>query len=266
MELFLKRHEGRIKGIIAGFDRILFKGSLRSISSRRMMEIYLFSQHILFQDFGTWAEKLSDRIKEYAKAYAEAQGRPYQHLDSPNISKEEVARKIAGKDNIKKGLVCVLGCVEPSRSFKVGPNRETKKLELRAADRPCLHVYFYYIDREFGLVHLRLQTWLPFTIRVCLNGWEWLARRLDQAGIGYEKRDNCFAHIEDLPRAQKMMDSLISRKWVPWLNLLAQRVNPWLAPEHKLSLRSYYRSMRESEYATDIMFKDAASLHAIYPH
>jgi hypothetical protein len=74
MELFLKRHEGRIKGIIAGFDRILFKGSLRSISSRRMMEIYLFSQHILFQDFGTWAEQLSDRIKEHAKTYAEAQG------------------------------------------------------------------------------------------------------------------------------------------------------------------------------------------------
>ena len=26
-----------------------------------------------------------------------------------------------------------------------------------------------------------------------------------------------------------MMDSLISRKWVSWLNLLAKRVNPWLA-------------------------------------
>jgi hypothetical protein len=68
MERFLKRREGRIKGIIAGFDRILFKGSLRSISSRRMMQIYLFSQHILYKDFGKWAEKLSDRIKEHAKA------------------------------------------------------------------------------------------------------------------------------------------------------------------------------------------------------
>jgi len=156
---------GPNQGHHSRFYRILFKGSLSSISSRRMMEIYLFSQHILFQDFGTWAEQLSGRIKEHAKAYAEAQGRPYQHLDSPNISKEEVARKIAEKDNIKKGLVCVLGCVEPSRSFKVGPNRETKKLELRAADRPCLHVYFYHIDREFGLMHLRLQTWLPSTIQ-----------------------------------------------------------------------------------------------------
>ena len=52
MERFLKRREGRIKGIIAGFDRILFKGSLRSISSRRMMQIYLFSQHILYKISG----------------------------------------------------------------------------------------------------------------------------------------------------------------------------------------------------------------------
>ncbi len=265
MERFLKRHEGRVKGIIAGFDRILFKGSLRSISCRRTMETWLNSRHILLKDFGALAEKLSDRVKEHAQAFAEAHGRRYKYLESPNTSKEEVALQIAKEDNIQKGLVCVLSCVEPSRSFKVGPNRKKKKLELRAADRPCLHVYFYYIDREFGLMHIRLQTWLPFTIQVCVNGWEWLARRLDKAGIGYEKRDNCFAYIEDLPRAQKMMDSLITRNWRVWLDILAKRVNPWLAPEHNLSLRSYYWTMRESEYSTDVMFKDDASLQAVYP-
>lgn len=265
MERFLNRHQGRIKGIVAGFDRILFKGSLRSISSQRTMEVWLSSRHILLKDFTQLAIKLSGRIKQHAQAYAEAQGRPYQYLTSPNISKEEVARNLVEKDKIQKGLVCVLGCVEPSRSFKVGPNRKKKKLELRAVDRPCLHIYFYYLDREFGLMHVRLQSWLPFTIQVCLNGWEYLARRLDKAGIGYEKRDNCFAHIDDLTKAQEMMDRLLSRKWARWLNLLARRVNPWLDPKHDLSLRSYYWSMRESEYATDVIFSDAASLHAIYP-
>lgn len=265
MERFLNRHQGRIKGMITGFDRILFKGSLRSISSQRTMEVWLLSRHILLKDFTRLAMKLSDRIKQHAQAYAEAQGRPYQYLASPTISKEDVARTLAEKDKIEKGLVCVLGCVEPSRSFKVGPNRGKKKLELRAVDRPCLHIYFYYLDREFGLMHVRLQTWLPFTIQVCLNGWEYLARRLDQTGIGYEKRDNCFAHIDDMAGAQNMMDRLLSRKWARWLNLLARRVNPWLDPKHDLSLRSYYWSMRESEYAADVIFRDSASLHEIYP-
>ncbi len=265
MERFLKRHEGRIKGIISGFDRILFKGSLRSISSLRMMNIYLFSQHILYRDFGTWAQGLSDRIKQHAKAYAESRNRPYVYLQSPSVSKEEVARQIAERDKIKKGLVCVFGCLELSKSFKVSPDRESKQLKLRAADRPCLHVYFYWIDRDFGLMHVRLQTWLPFTIQVCLNGWEWLAHQLDKAGIKYEKRDNCFAHIEDLPKAQAMMDRLITRKWVPWLNHLAQQVNPWMAPQDNPGFRSYYWTMRESEYSTDVIFNDAASLAAVYP-
>jgi hypothetical protein len=265
MERFLIQHEGRIKGMISGFDRILFKGSLRSISCHRTMKVWLGSRHILLKDFGPFAQTLSQGIKQHAQAYAAAHGRPYQHLESPKISKETVARSIADRDKIEKGLVCVLSCVEPSQSFKVGPNREKKRLELRTAYRPCLHVYFYYIDREFGLMHVRLQTWLPFTIQVCLNGWEYLARRLQKAGLQYEKRDNCFADIEDMDRAQKMMDSLISRNWASWLNLLARRVNPWLDPKHDLSLRSYYWSLRESEYSTDIIFKDRAHLHAIYP-
>jgi hypothetical protein len=62
-----------------------------------------------------------------------------------------------------------------------------------------------------------------------------------------------------------MMERLIPRKWAPWLNHLAKGVNPWLAPQHKLDFRSYYWSIRESEYSTDVIFKDAASLAAIYP-
>jgi len=266
MGRFLKRHEGRIKGMIAGFDRILFKGSLRSISCHRTMEVWLASRRILLKDFGSKAFALSATIKAHAEAYARSQGRPYEYLPSPNISKEEQALKIAERDNVQQGLICVFGCVEPSKTFKVGPNKKKKKLELRYVDRPCMHVYFYYRDREFGLMHVRLQTWLPFTIQVCCNGWEYLSRRLDAAGIPYEKRDNCFAHIQDLSRAQQIMDRLINRKWAPWLNHLAKRVNPLLDARHRLSLRSYYWSMRESEYATDVIFHDAAMLQAIYPH
>lgn len=58
-----------------------------------------------------------------------------------------------------------------------------------------------------------VQTWLPFPIRVCLNGREDLARQLDKAKIGYEKRDNCFVRIYNLQRAQQILDRLVTRKW-----------------------------------------------------
>jgi hypothetical protein len=35
MERFLERHQGRIVGILSDFDRMLFRGTLRSICRRR---------------------------------------------------------------------------------------------------------------------------------------------------------------------------------------------------------------------------------------
>ena len=132
-------------------------------------------------------------------------------------------------------------------------------------ERKCLHLYFYYLDREFGLMHVRLQTWLPMPIQVCVNGREYLARRMERAGMSFEQRDNCFVRIEDLPKAQKMLDELLKRRWIRTLDALARRVNPLPGPRGGLQLRGYYWTIRESEYATDVMFKDAARLKAVYP-
>lgn len=265
MEPFLKRHESRIKGIISGFDRILFRGTLRSISYSHGIERWLWYQGVLLRDFGAFAEKVSTGLKKHAQAIAEKQGRPFLYVESPKRIKQAIARKMMEKDHIAHGLICVLSCVEPCRAFKLEKNRRLKTLTLNPTLRQCLHLYFYFIDREFGLMHVRLQTWLPFTIQVCINGWEWLGRRLDGQGIQYEKRDNCFIHIDDIPKAQRLMHSLIERKWIRWLNRLAKRCNPWLDPHNGLELPGYYWSIREGEYATDVLFKNSESLKALYP-
>jgi hypothetical protein len=135
----------------------------------------------------------------------------------------------------------------------------------RSEQRKCLHLYYYYMDREFGLMHVRVATWLPFGIHVCLNGREYLARRMRKAGIDFEQRENCFTSIEDLPRAQKMLSALESRNWERWLKMISKRVNPLLGKRSGLDLRPYYWSVAESEYATDVMFRDEKSLSRVYP-
>ncbi|MBP7051994.1 MAG: hypothetical protein KBE65_13350 [Phycisphaerae bacterium] len=88
---------------------------------------------------------------------------------------------------------------------------------------------------------------------------------LEQAGIAFEQRDNCFVWIEDLPRARQMMRDLEKRKWERWLKVLSVRVNPLLGPDSGLDLHPYYWSVCESEYATDVMFRDAPALAKVYP-
>jgi hypothetical protein len=264
MERFIERHRDRVIGVLSGFDRMLFRGSLRSISYSNGMEAFLASQHVLLKDFGRFAEGLSERIKAHAHAIARQHGQEIQHLQSPKISKEDVARRIMQEKDIQQGLICVLSCVEPCQSFQFGRHPDGKA-RLESATRKCLFLYFYFIDRQFGFMHVRVQTWLPFPVQVCMNGREYLSRCMDQAAIGYERRDNCFTRIDDLPRAQALLDRLGQRPWHRVLKALARRVNPLLDPKAGLDLHGYYWSMRAGEYATDVMFRDADRLSAVYP-
>jgi hypothetical protein len=265
MERFLKRHQHRVVGTIAGFDRVLFLGTLRSIIYVKGLEILLSTQRVLLKDFGRFAEKLSLRIKAHAQAYALKHNRPYRYIESSALSKEEIARQIMEEDRITQGLICVLTCVEPCLTFSIRSDRQAKKLAVARSKRKCLHIYFYYVDRDFGLMHVRLQTWLPFSVQVCINGREWLARQMDRAGIKYTQRDNCFTYIEDIAAAQRLMDRLVGYKWERFLNSFARRLNPIIKPEAGFNLMGYYWSMRQGEYATDVMFKDEQSLAQVYP-
>jgi hypothetical protein len=265
MQAFLDRHRERIVGVLSGFDRVLFRGTLRSLEYQKGFEAFLATHRVLYKDFGTFAERLSDEVKAHAKAFAKHHGRPLIYLASPAISKEDFARRMMQRDGIQQGLICVLTCVEPCRAFQVRRNRETRHLEFGLATRKCLFIYFYFADREFGLMHVRLQTWLPMPIQVCINGREYLAKRMDRAGIGYEQHDNCFTRIDDLPRAQAMLKDLEQRNWCTFLSALAKRLNPLMAPGHRLNFLGYYWTIRESEYATDVLFKSPADLKEIYP-
>src|SRR5207237_3469107 len=128
------------------------------------------------------------------------------YVKSPKLSKEEIAKQIKEKDQVEQGLICVIGCVEICQSFGIRKDGEKKRIKLISEYRQCLHYYFYYMDREFGFMHVRLHSWLPFQIQVYINGREYLARQMQKAGIGYEQRDNCFTWIENLKKAQAIID------------------------------------------------------------
>lgn len=265
MERFLTRHKDRIVGTITGFDRILFRGTLRCLSHPKGMSVFLSSQHVLLKEYGHFVQRLSHEISEHAKALAAELGRRYQYLTSSSLSKEQLAREIMEQDQIKQGLVCVFAAVEPCQTISVRPNRQSKKLELVSQSRHCKHLYFYFVDREFGLMHIRLQTWLPFSIQVCVNGRRWLGNKLQQAGIPFVQHDNTFTEIADIQRGQQFMDQLMQRDFATMLNALIKLISPLARhPEWKLP-NGYYWSFQEVEMATDIMFRDADSLSRLYP-
>ena len=204
MNSFVEKYNDRITGVISCFDRMLFKGYL-PIGWSDAMEGLLSRQGLLIKDFGKFVEQQSERLKNHAEKLAESLGRPFEYING-KLRKDDYAKEIAKRDGITQGLVCVLRILEPCQSFKVVPAEKRPKLV--NATRKCLCYYFYFLDRDFGLMHVRIQSWFPLVIQICLNGHEWLARKLDKHGIEYRKQDNAFLWISDCARAQKFADRM----------------------------------------------------------
>jgi hypothetical protein len=265
MMSFIQRHMDKVIGTISGWDRMRFRGTLRMLANVVGLGRFLNYRGHLLKDFGTYAQAVSELTREASLAVAEAAGRPVLYLTDPKQDKEEVARSIQARDGIQEGLICVLTAVENCGSYRVSGNRQTKHLELAHARRKCLHLYHYYEHREFGLMHVRLESWLPLTQFVCLNGREWLSRQMDRAGIKYLRRDNCFVWISDLAGAQGLLDAQTRFNWQQALGELARAVNPALPAVVGDYDIGYYWSLEESEWATDIMFHDQRELSRLYP-
>lgn len=261
----MNKFRSEVTGILSGFDRLRFHGTLGMLFKPQIMGEYLARQHVLLKDFKTFALRLTERVKQAARHTAQAAGRPELYLPSARVSKEELAREIARRDQIKDGLIAVLSTVEPCLSYTIRGNRAAQKLELVLETRKCTHLYHYYMHADFGLMHVRVQTWFPFTVDICLNGREWLARQMDRAGLRYEQRDNCFASVSDPVRAQALLDEQLRSDWPQRLHELLAQAHPLHAELSAPLGRDYYWSASQTEFATDVMFRDAASLAAVYP-
>lgn len=252
-------------GVLSGLDRLRLKGTLPPLYHPKTMEAYLTVKRLLFKDFKQFATDLTLRIKAAAMEIAQKAGRPFRYLRSSNLRKETLARELIKKDSLKEGLVGVFGCVEPCRTYYLAGNRETKKLEFKLELGKCQHFYFYHLDWEFGLMHLRLQSWFPFQVEICLNGRQWLGRQMDRHQMNYVQKENCFPWISHLKGAQRLMDKQLQLDWPEQLDRILRQNHP-LAREicQPLGLE-YYWTTQESEYATDVMFNSPRTLSRIYP-
>jgi len=230
-----------------------------------VMEQYLHQCNVLFKEFKGFASSITAKIKEATQAIAEHARRPVVYLPSSNSCKETVALDLAEKDQVQSGLIGVLSCVENCRTYTVGGNPKTKLLELQLKWGKCLHYYFYLLHPIFGLMHLRLQSWFPFLINIYLNGREWLAGQMDQAGLAYERRDNCFVWIKDVPKAQALLQGQVQLCWGKELEELMNQYHPTHRIIRAPMRLDYYWTVCQSEFATDVMFKSAKELEQLYP-
>ena len=133
--------------------------------------------------------------------------------------KDDVANAIRTERKIRDGVVFVGVAQEKASAFKgrkVGPY----EFDYTRADVFVKHYYFYLDDSDFGPAFIKVCTYAPFAVRVCLNGHEWVKRQLLKRGMPFDELDNGFLRADDPAAVQSVCDELSAshieaffRKW-----------------------------------------------------
>ena len=270
MHSFLAKHADKISAVLSCFDRVIIRGHLPMagvgyfLAWMRSKRIALNLKDLPegWRNFREAAPWFAEKIKAHAHALADRAGRFRDHLTTHKQSMEDMARALAEKDHIHEGLVCVFSMLETCRTFRIRHGQDNRP-ELGPDLRVCTVFYCYFMDRQFGLMHVKVQSWFPFTVQVYVNGHEWLARQLSRKAIPFEKVDNAFLKLADPERAQQCLPAFWQRDWPRFLDGLARQVNPlmhdWLAGQN------YYWVIDEAELSTDVLFADRQTLTHLRP-
>lgn len=260
MDGFLQRFGGQIKGVITGFDRIVFKGCIRPLMFADGAMGFLRSRGVLNKGYKDWVLKQSAALVCAAEALAQRTcGRGIEPIRSSLERKESLAHDRQKARGLSEGLIGVWSSVEAGSTYRACYDAQAGFPQLRKEFGRCKHLYFYYDHPQYGFASVRLQTWFPYGIQIALNGREWLRRDLDRRGIAHVVHGNKFLHIADYGQAQRLLAAQNDARWAKLLESFLPHVFPTMAQTLGPRL-GYYWTLWQSEWATDYIFDRPATV------
>jgi len=260
MDTLLHKFSSIIKGSIEGFDRLVFKGTLKPIAYALGMQAFLKTHGVLNKDYKDWVIKQSSAIIESAEAYSQKHcGKGIIYIPSINTRKEELAHNLQKESCKENGLIGVWSCVESCTTYRSTFDAVAGYPSLRHEKSRCKHLYFYCDHVDYGFMSIRLQTWAPYGIQIAINGREWLRRSLDKENCKYIVDGNKFLHIDDYEPAQNLLNRQMDVNWEQMLSGFGHEIFPKMSEILGDNIK-YYWTLWQSEMARDYIFNDSQSL------
>ncbi len=252
-----------VKGVLHGFDRIVFKGCIKPLMFEDGVSGFLRRKGVLNKNYKSWALRQTKQIIDDAEALTQTVlEQPVKRFKGVGERKEKVAHDEYDIHGSSKGLIGIWSAMESCNTFKARFSPEQTFPAMKRASTKCKHLYYYLDHKDFGFMNIRLQTWFPFNIQIAMNGREWLKRSLEREGICFDAHKNKFLHIDDMEKAQHLMSTQLDTVWPSMLNgfltTAFPSINTALFPN-----MSYYWTLWQSEWATDYLFKSCKDLGLI---
>jgi hypothetical protein len=198
-------------------------------------------------------ERFVGSIKEFARRHQI----PVVHFD-PKERKDDVAKRRLARFRRDEGVLFVGVAQEYDKAFRSKPRRSKdgslRYFEFYRAKVAVNQYYFYLVDREWGPAFIKFSSYAPFSVRVCLNGHEWLKQQLRKRGVAFEPLDNGFRSCEDPKLLQELANKLgpedVERFFRRWL---ARLPHPFSSKDRAANYR-YRLSIWQMEFALTQIF------------
>lgn len=185
------------------------------------------------------------RFVEGVKGFAEDRKIPIVQFKRGQ-RKDDIAREYRKGFEEKEGVVFIGVAQEKARSFKARRRSGHSGGVIFDWSRQPVwvnHYYFYVQDRAWGPAFIKVCSYLPYPVKLCLNGHEWAKQCLREEGISFESLDNGILSCEHPERLQEVCDALGAAdvqsffdrwsRWLPWPLSTEDRAAGF---DHKLSI------------------------------
>jgi hypothetical protein len=263
LKALLARFGSAVKGVLTGFDRIVFKGTILPLAHEDGAMGFLGWRGVLNRDYKKWMQAQTDALVTAVDRFAREQtDRPIVHLGTWRCDKEQLARSRQQQTGVEAGLIGVWSCLESCWSYRAEYCARKGYPQLNRYTTQCKHLYLYLDHEQYGWMSVRIQTWFPYHIQIALNGREWLRRRLEAQGVEFLRKGNKFLHIEDYALAQRYLRQQLDRRWPHLLNSFLPMAFPTMTETLGPHL-SYYWTLWQSEWATDLILDRTAELSSM---
>jgi hypothetical protein len=257
---FLVKFSSLIVCTLHCFDRVIFKGHLAMASPAELERFVDYVLRVRRCHFiKVLAPQWSESLVEHAQRWARKHKRTYLFRKG-SFKKDQWAEGLIREHRIERGLVGILCTQETCNSFALVYGEKRPRFISKPRQQNVL--YYYFLDPQLGLIHVRLQTWAPFTLQVYVNGHDWLAQQLVRLGQGFVLQHNAFTQLDDPAKTQRQADRFAKLDWTKILTRYGRLVNPLLRQE--LSCYKVRWFVDQAEYATDLLFQSPSALSGLY--
>lgn len=199
---------------------------------------------------------MTTRFRDSVQAFAAENEIPLIKFESGE-RKDDRASRMRQERGVRGGVVFIGVAQEKAQAFS-GKPRPEKGVGWFDYTRDKTvyvnHYYFYVDDEEFGPGFVKVCSYAPWALKVCVNGHEWAKRQLEKRGVGYTALDNGFLTCADPQALREICDSLGPQQIEAFLARWLERLPMPLTREDRAAGYTWQLSIWQMEVSLTQVF------------